>query len=471
MKGNDMIKFGTAGWRGIIGEEFTFQRVRLVTQGIANYLWKAGLAERGIIVGYDTRFLSEKFALESAKVLASNKINVLLCERDTPTPVLSYEVIRSNLGGAINFTASHNPPEYNALKYSDEDGSPAMPEVTKAIESEIDNLRGNCNVVFYYADKSYIETFHEHQHYLDYLGTKVSLDREDCSSMKVAVDPLFGAARDYIDKFIWDNGCLVYTIHNFRDPYFGGCAPEVSEENLDDLKKLVIDKECDLGIAMDADGDRFAIINDKGEYVSCNLISALILDYLISRQRITKCIGRSVSTTHMLDKIAQHYNMKVIETPVGFKYLAQLLKRKEIEFAAEENGGFSLKDHIPEKDGMLASLLVIEIISKCKDKLSSLIEKLKEKYGYFYYKGVDIPATLKVKKKLMRIIKSPPSKIGNKKVINTNTLDGLKLYLEDKEWLLIRLSGTEPLVRIYAETCDISSIDNLIKGGKELFKV
>lgn len=464
-----MIRFGTAGWRGIIGEEFTFQKVRLVTQGIANYLWQAGLAERGIILGYDTRFLSERFALESAKVLASNKINVLLCERDTPTPVLSYEVIRSNLGGAINFTASHNPPEYNGLKYSDEDGSPAMPQVTKAIENEIDKLTQSCEVVFYYADKSYIETFREQQHYLDYLGMKVSLDKNDCSSIKVAVDPLFGTARDYIDKFIFDNGCIVYTIHNFRDPYFGGYSPEVSEDNLDDLKKLVIDKECDLGIAMDADADRFAIINDRGEYASCNLISALILDYLISTQRVTKCIGRSVSTTHLLDKIAQYHNMNIVETPVGFKYLAQLLKRKEIEFAAEESGGFSIKEHIPEKDGILASLLVIEIISKCKDKLSNLIRKLQEKYGYFYYKRIDIPATLKVKKKLMRIIKNPPNKINNKKVINVNTHDGLKLYLESNEWLLIRLSGTEPLLRIYTETCDISSIDNLIKGGKELF--
>jgi phosphoglucomutase len=261
MKANNLIKFGTAGWIGVIGEEFTFQNVRLVSQAISNYLWKRGLAERGIIVGYDTRFLSERFAIECAKVLAANKINVLLCERDTPMPVLSYEVMRNSLGGAINFTASHNPPEYNGLKYSDEDGSPAMPEITGLIENEIAQLTNKSDLFFYYIDKSYIETFREQHHYLEYL--KLSKEEFNFSVMKVAVDPLFGTARDYIDKLLFENGCTVHTIHNFRDPYFGGYSPEVSEDNLADLKRLVVEQRCNIGIAMDADADRFAIVDES----------------------------------------------------------------------------------------------------------------------------------------------------------------------------------------------------------------
>ncbi len=463
-----MISFGTAGWIGIIGEEFTFQNVRLATQGIANYLYRYGLAERGIILGYDTRFLSEKFASESAKILASNKINVLLCARDTPTPVLSYEVIRNNLGGAINFTASHNPPEYNGLKYSDEYGAPAMPEVTKLIENEIAKITNGCNFYIHYPDKSYIDEFKEQDHYLEFLKLKVKLNESNCKSIKVAIDPLYGTARNYIDKFMFEAGCKIHTIHNFRDPYFGGYSPEVSEGNLAELKSLVLEKNCHLGIAMDVDADRFAIVDEKGQYVSCNLIFALILDYLIESGRISRCIGRSVSTTHMIDRIAQYHNLKVIETPVGFKYLAQLLKRDEIEFAAEENGGFSIKDHVPEKDGMLASLLVTEIIVNKKDKLSNILKELQEKYGIFYYKRIDTPASLKAKKRLLKLIKNPPNKIAGKRVVDVSTFDGVKLYFEEKDWILIRLSGTEPVIRIYGETNNFSSLDKLIKSAKKL---
>ncbi|OGF63571.1 MAG: hypothetical protein A2Y62_22210 [Candidatus Fischerbacteria bacterium RBG_13_37_8] len=466
-----MIKFGTAGWRGIIGEEFTFQNVRIVSQAIANYLWSRGLGGRGVIIGYDTRFLSEKFAYESAKVLAGNKITALLCERDTPTPVLAYEVMRNNLAAAINFTASHNPPEYNGLKYSDEDGAPAMPDVTEAIETEIEKLMNKADVIFYYVDKSFIETFREQHNYLEFLKTKVQISSIAQSRMKIAVDPLFGTAREYVDKFMFDNGCIVHAIHNFRDPYFGGYAPEVSEPNLADLKKLVIEKECQLGIATDADADRFAIINERGEFVSCNIIVALIFDYLSRTNKVSKSVGRSISTTHMLDRIAMHNNMQVIETPVGFKYLAQLLKKNEIEIACEENGGFSIKDHIPEKDGILAGLLTAEIIAQSGESLSTLIEKLHKKYGPLYYAKMDFPLKYKLRNRLQKIIKNPPDKVGGRKVIKVSTIDGIKLYLDGNEWVAIRFSGTEPLARMYLETENIDTLDTLIKASKTLLKL
>ena len=466
-----MIRFGTAGWRGVIGEEFTFQNVRIVSQAIANYLRMKGLADRGVIVGYDTRFLSEKFAFECAKVLAGNKVSTLLCERDTPTPVLAYEVMNSSLAGAINFTASHNPPEYNGLKFSDEDGAPAMSEVTQALEDEIDKLMNKSDIHFYYVDKSYIETFVAQDNYLESLKAKVRIDKIAASGIKIAVDPLFGTARDYVDKFLFDNGCLVFAIHNFRDPYFGGYGPDIAESNLAELKKFVIDKKCDLGIATDVDADRFAVINELGEYVNCNNIVTLLFEYLADKGYVENSIGRSISTTHMLDRIAEHYKMNIIETPVGFKYLAQLLKKNEIEIACEENGGFSLKEHIPEKDGILAGLLISEVVAERKMPLSQLVEKMHNRFGPLFYERRNFSLSYKLRNRVEKICKNPPDKIAGKKIVKVNNIDGLKLYLDGNDWILIRISGTEPVVRIYIESDKRETVDELLTKTKILLKL
>lgn len=466
-----MIRFGTAGWQGVIGEDFTFQNVRIVSQAIANYLRMKGMASGGIIVGYDTRFLSEKFAYECAKVLAGNKVATLLCERDTPTPVLAYEVMDSSLAGAINFTASHNPPEYNGLKFSDEDGAPAMSEVTQMLENEIDKLMNKSDVHFYYVDQSSIETVVAHDNYLEFLKTKVRIDKIASSEIKVAVDPLFGTARNYVDKFMFDHGCSVFAIHNFRDPYFGGYGPDISESNLAELKIFVLEKKCDLGIATDVDADRFAIINELGEYVSCNNILSLLFEYLADQGFVHNCIGRSLSTTHMLDRIAEHYKMRVMETPVGFKYLAQLLKKNEVEIACEENGGFSLKDHVPEKDGILAGLLTAEVVAAKKMPLSILAKEMHKQYGPLFYERLSFPLSYKLRNRVEKIIKNPPDKIAGRKVIKVSNIDGLKLYLDGNEWILIRISGTEPLVRIYVETENFNSLNELLTKTKSLLKL
>lgn len=466
-----MIKFGTAGWRGIIGEEFTFHNVRIAAQAISNYLKNRNLDDRALIIGYDTRFLSEKFAFECARVISGNKLMVLFCQRDTPTPVLSYEVMTNKLAGAINITASHNPPEYNGLKFSDEAGAPATSEITKDIEEEIARLLNKGNIIFQYINDIYIEPFIEKENYINHLQKQIKINTIVKSNFKIAIDPLFGTARDYLDKILIDNGCIVSTIHNFRDPLFGGYGPEISEHNLAELKAFVRENNHQLGLATDVDADRFAVINESGEYVSANTILSLIADYLASKGIIKKSIGRSVSTTHLLDRIAESHNLSIIETPVGFKHLAQLLKKDEIDIACEESAGFTLQGHIPEKDGILTNLLVAEIISEYQQPLTKLIENLYTKYGHLFYLKDNFPLTFKLKKRFEKFIKNPPSKINGKKVIKINSLDGIKLYLENNNWILLRYSGTEPIIRIYAESENLNETKLLISSIKNYLKI
>jgi phosphomannomutase len=260
-------------------------------------------------------------------------------------------------------------------------------------------------------------------------------------------------------------------IHNFRDPYFGGYGPEISENNLAELKSFVAEKKCDLGIATDVDADRFAIINELGEYVSCNNILALLFEYLAGQGFVKNSIGRSISTTHMLDRIADIFSMRVAETPVGFKYLAQQLKKNEIEIACEENGGFSLKNHVPEKDGILAGLLTAEVVAAKRTPLSVLIQNMHKAYGPLFYERRNFPITYKLRNRVEKVLKNPPDKIAGRKVVKVNTIDGLKLYLDGNEWILIRLSGTEPAVRIYIESENRESINELLNKTKSLLKL
>ena len=462
-----MIKFGTSGWRGIIGEDFTFANVRVASQGIANYLKKSNAKGSGVVVAYDTRFLSEKFASEAARILAFNDIHAFLCTRDVPTPVASFETIRRKAMGGINFTASHNPPEYNGLKFSTANGAPALPEITEGIEREIHALQSTNERLDVYEKTELIETIDPKDRYLAELRNKIDIDAIRKSGLRIAIDSLYGTSRDYLDYFLLEAGVEVKIIHNYRDPYFGGFSPECTEKNLSDLRKLVTEHEFDLGLATDGDADRFGIVDDRNRFVSPNVIIALVALYLKRHRNIPGGLARSVATTHLIDSIAKKLDVPLYETPVGFKYIGELILADKIALGGEESAGMSMYRHLPEKDGILACLLVAEMVARTGKKLNQLVDELYKEFGYYYSKRVDMKLTPQLKESLADKLANPPKSIEGRAVREVNTTDGVKLIFDDQTWLLFRLSGTEPVARIYAEACSPKDLKNVLDAGRK----
>jgi phosphoglucomutase len=462
-----MIKFGTSGWRGIIGEDFTFENVRVATQGVTNYLKKSGQKGSGVIVAYDTRFLSEKFASEAARILAYNDIHAFLCNRDVPTPCVSYETVRRKAMGAINFTASHNPPEYNGLKFSTSNGAPALPEITQAIEAEIHGVQSKQERLDVYEKSELIETIDPKDRYLAELRNKVDVDVIRKSGLRIAIDSLYGTSRDYLDYFLLEAGVEVKIIHNYRDPYFGGFSPECSEKNLGELRKLVTEDKFDLGLSTDGDADRFGIIDDRNRFVSPNVILALLSIYLKRYRNIPGGLARSVATTHLIDAIARKLDVPLYETPVGFKYIGELILADKIALGGEESAGMSMYRHLPEKDGILACLLVAEMVARTGKKVHELVDDMFKEFGFFYSKRSDMKLTQSLKDSLASKLANPPDSIDGLKVREVNTTDGVKLIFDDNTWLLFRLSGTEPVARIYAEACSPKDLKHLLDSGKK----
>jgi phosphoglucomutase len=462
-----MIKFGTSGWRGIIGEDFTFENVRIATQGIANYLKKTQQKGSGMVVAYDTRFLSEKFAAEGAKIFAFNGIQAYLCTRDVPTPTVSYETVRRKAMGAINFTASHNPPEYNGLKFSTSNGAPALPEITQAIEREIHALQETKEKLDVYEKTELIETIDPKDRYLAELKQKVDVEVIRKSGLRIAIDSLYGTSRDYLDYFLLEAGVEVKIIHNFRDPYFGGFSPECNEKNLAELRNVITHEKYDLGLATDGDADRFGIVDDRNRFVSPNIVLALVALYLKRYRNIPGGLARSVATTHLMDAIAKKLDVPLYETPVGFKYIGELILEDKIALGGEESAGMSMYRHLPEKDGILACLLVAEMVAATGKKLGQLIEETYAEFGYFYSKRIDMKLTPALKETLANKLANPPAELDGMKVRDVNTTDGVKLIFSDSNWLLFRLSGTEPVARIYAEACTPKDLKHILDAGKK----
>jgi phosphoglucomutase len=469
LKKAEMIKFGTSGWRAIMGEEFTFQNVRLVVQATANYLKKKFPGKRiAVVVNYDTRFLSERFAFEAAKVLSHSNIHVFLTDRDAPSQAQAYQVIKRKAQGGINFTASFNPPEYNGLKFNTETGAPALPEETNKIEEEIRLLQKGYSFCPFYPKAEFIEKIDLQADYLGFIQKKIDFDLIRKSKIKIAVDMLYGTSREYLDEILEENEIPVEEVHAYIDPYFGGFTPSCTEESLRELKKTVKEKECHLGIATDADGDRFGVVDDRGNFIIQNLILSLLLDYVVTTKNWRGGVARSVATTHLVDRIARKYDLPLYKTPVGFKYLADLFLQKKIIFGGEESACIAIKDHLPEKDGIFAGLLVAEMIAAFGKTLSEQINDLFRKYGKRVGTQENVPSDVAKEKKLEELIKNPPSNVNNRKVLNVETIDGIKLDLADDDWLLLRFSGTEPLIRCYAESGTKKDAEKLMGFGLEL---
>ncbi len=463
-----MIKFGTSGWRAVMGEEFTFHNVRVVVQAAANFLLER-YPDRpvSIVVNYDTRFLSERYALEAAKVLSINKINVFLADRDAPTQAQAYQIIKRGCQGGINFTASFNPPEYNGLKFNTHTGAPALPEVTDRIEEEIRRLAGDFPNVPSYPRTEHISRIDLQADYLAYLQKKIDFDVIRRSGIKVGVDLLFGTSREYLDEILERNGIPIEEIHGYVDPYFGGVIPSCTEENLRELKRLVREKKCALGVATDADGDRFGILDQAGNFIHQNEILAMLLDYLVVTKGWRGGVARSVTTTRLIDRIARRHGLEVHKTPVGFKYMAELFLQGKIIFGGEESACIAVKDHLPEKDGIFAGLLVSEMVAASGRNLSEIRKALFREYGTLVGGQRTLPRTPAREKMLREFMESPPSALGAQKVEAVEIKDGINLEFADDAWLHLRFSGTEPVIRCYAEAASSSELDDLLARGME----
>jgi alpha-D-glucose phosphate-specific phosphoglucomutase len=468
----EKIKFGTSGWRGVIADDFTVARVRVVTQAICDHLSSQGLKDKGVVVGYDTRFLSERFAEEAVRVLAANGIHAYLSNRDVPTPTVSFEIIRRKAAGGINFTASHNPPLYNGLKFSPAWGGPALPETTKDIETRANALlEKNSVAVISLAEakeKGLAEEVDLRKVYLDDLKKKIDMDTIRKAKLKVAVDLLYGTGRDYLDTALRDAGCAVTVIHGYRDTMFGGRSPEPSEGNLAELASTISKGKFDIGLAVDGDADRFGILDTDGTYINPNQVLALVLDYLCRTRGWKGGAARSIATSHLIDVVAKKHGIEVYETGVGFKFIGDLLVQGKIIFGGEESAGMTIKDHVPEKDGILACLLVAEMVAREKKTIKDMLRRLYKEVGTILNDRVNIHITEANRKAVGERLSQPMNELGGLRVKGKKTTaDGTKYMLEDDSWVLMRASGTEPVVRVYVESSSEEKMRDLVEAGKQ----
>jgi phosphoglucomutase len=467
------IKFGTSGWRGILADDFTFANARLVCQGIADFLKEEGDTSQGVVVAYDTRFLSETFAAIAAEVMAGNGIPSFFTIRDTPTPVVSHAIREGKRIGGINITASHNPSEYNGIKFSPAQGGPAPTPVTSAIEDLIRDSAPEKVKSMPFADardRGLITDIDPRASYFGHLRKLLDTEALRRAGLKVAVDVLYGTGRDYLDAFLRDNGVEVEVLHGYRDTLFGGQRPEPSAEYLEPLTEAIKKTGARLGLAVDADADRFGVMDGQGHYHEATMILGLLFDHLIKTRGWEGGVARSVATSHLLDKVAAVYGRPVFETKVGFKYLGEYILSGQALMVGEESEGFSMKDHLPEKDGILASLLVTEMVAKTGKGIPELLDDLFARVGPVHTQRLNLNLVPEIKDRLLERLKKPPDTFAGLKVVQHVTIDGHKYILENGSWVCFRPSGTEPVVRFYLEASSMEELERLRLAGGALLR-
>jgi alpha-D-glucose phosphate-specific phosphoglucomutase len=458
------IKFGTSGWRAVMADEFTMANVKRAVNGIARYVVSQKPAGARLIIGRDPRFLGETLCQIAAQIISSYGITPLVIGDPAPTPAISYAVIRHKTDGAINFTASHNPPEYNGIKFSTPDGAPALPEATKRIESEIvafDAGRGENG-----SARKQSESLTVQSDYLARLKEIVDLEAVKAAGLKIGFDPFWGAARGYSDVLLREAGVDVFTVHDYRDVLFGGHAPEPDDHLLADLRTEMKAQGAHLGIATDGDADRFGILDEDGTFIQPNYIIALLFDYLVESRGWKNGVCKSVATTNLVNALAEHHGVPLYETPVGFKYIGELIKEDKIAIGGEESAGLSIRHHVPEKDGVLAGLLCCEMVARRKKSLGKQLSDLFAKVGSFYPQRDNFRLTPEVKEKFTEKLQSEPREFGGHKVTSIVRTDGLKLVLDDGSWVCYRVSGTEPVVRAYTEARSEKGLEQLSASAK-----
>ncbi|MGA8539367.1 MAG: phosphoglucomutase/phosphomannomutase family protein, partial [Terriglobales bacterium] len=423
-----------------------------------------------VIVGRDPRFLGESFCAMAAGILSSHGITPLLIAEPAPTPAISYAVIQSKADGAVNFTASHNPPEYNGIKFSTPDGAPALPEVTSAIESEIRAFDANppASEETKASSQSQFQaqSIDPRRMYLSRLREIVDLDVIKKAGIKIAFDPMWGAARGYSDALLREAGITVGTVHDTRDVLFGGHAPEPDDHLLEDLRGQMRAIGAAIGIATDGDADRFGIVDGDGTFMQPNYIIALLFDYLVESRGWKNGVGKSVATTNLINALAEKHKIELHETPVGFKYIGELIKQDKILIGGEESAGLSIRKHVPEKDGVLAGLLCCEMVARRGASLGKQLSDLFAKVGSFYPLRENFRLTPEVKQKFTEKLRGDPREFHGSQVAQVVRTDGLKLVLADGSWVCYRLSGTEPVVRVYSEARSREDLAKLSVAAK-----
>ena len=463
------IKFGTSGWRAVMAEEFTFANVHRAMHGIARYVASQRADSAKVIVGRDPRFLGETFCAMAADILGSYGITPLVISEPTPTPAIAYAVLQAKADGAINFTASHNPPEYNGIKFSTPDGAPALPEATKAIEAEIasfDVEQTDAAPVAPPAKKTEAQSIDPRRMYLARLREIVDLDVIKKAGVKVAFDPMWGAARGYSDTLLREAGVSVATVHDHRDVLFGGHAPEPDDHLLDDLRHTMRETGAHIGIATDGDADRFGIVDADGTFLQANYVIALLFDYLVQSRGWKNGVGKSVATTNLINALAEKHKIELYETPVGFKYIGELIKQDKILIGGEESAGLSIRKHVPEKDGVLAGLLCCEMVARRGASLTKQLEDVFVDVGSYYPLRENFRLTPEGKQKFTEKLRRDPAEFNGSKVASVVRTDGLKLVMGDGSWVCYRLSGTEPVVRVYSEARSSEGLKQLSTAAK-----
>ena len=472
-----IIKFGTDGWRAIIAEDFTFENVRYCAQGTSQYLLDQGLAKRGLVVGYDTRFASEDFARVVAQVAAGNGITTFLCDKAAPTPVISYNIVDRKAGGGAIITASHNPAIWNGFKYKPDYAGSASPEVVAELEERIASIPSTSAIKSIPWNQALDQgtgiPIDPTSPYLAHVSRLVDVRSIRSAGLNVVVDPMYGAGAGYFQSLLSGGNIRVREIHNERNPIFPGMGqPEPVAHNLTALSKAVVEQKADVGLALDADADRFGLVDERGAYINPLQVFALLALYLLETKGERGALVKSLTATSMVFRLGELFGVPVFETPVGFKYIGPIMTSENALMGGEESGGFGFRGHIPERDGILSGLFLLDMMVKTGKRPSELIEHLYSRVGPHYYRRDDVtfePGQRSVLEK--RLKEAKPDAIGGIKVIGQDNIDGARLILEDGSWAVIRFSGTEPLLRIYAEGGSPEKVNTLISEARGLVGV
>src|ERR1051326_1447404 len=460
------IKFGTSGWRAVIADEFTFANVRRAVTGIARYVLKQKPSGGRVIVARDPRYAGEAFVELASEILSAHGIMPVVVREPAPTPAIAYAVRLQKTDGALNFTASHNPPEYNGIKFSTPDGAPALPDVTKQVEAEIAALDGNLNAPAN-AKPAKPEELDVRPAYLDRLREIIDLKAIERANLKVVFDPMWGAARGYSDLLLTEAGISCVTEHDTRDVLFGGHAPEPDDHLLETARAKMRETGSHLVIATDGDADRFGIVDRDGTFIQPNYIVALLFDYLVETRGWKNGVAKSVATTNLINALARKHGVQLYETPVGFKYIGALIDEDKIAIGGEESAGLSIRHHVPEKDGILAGLLVAEMVARRNRPIGEQLRAIFNQVGSFYPVRQNFRLTEEVKRKFTTKLQAEPREFSGRKVQEVVRTDGLKLVFEDGSWVCYRLSGTEPVVRVYSEARSEADLAKLSQAAKD----
>jgi phosphomannomutase len=470
---NSTIRFGTDGWRAIIAEDYTFDNVRACAEGVARFLKTVGLADRGLVIGYDTRFASENFAAACAEVVAAHGIRTHLFGVSTATPVACHAVLELHAGGAIVITASHNPAAYNGFKYKPDYAGSASPEVVEALEACIAGGQADgapARVPLAEAvSQGLVVSFDPRPAYDAQLARLVELDRIKQAGLQIVFDSMHATGAGVLQRLLSGGATTVTELRGERNPAFPGMhAPEPIARNLTQLSEAVVNGGADVGLATDGDADRLGVIDEKGGFVDQLQTYALLCYYLLQYRGARGPMIRSITSTRMIDRLGVFYGVPVYETPVGFKYLGPKMMETGAIAAGEESGGYAFREHLPERDGVYAGLLILDLLARSGKTMSELVQELYAKTGEHFYDRIDVQLQPGQREAVLeRVVDAAPDAIAGRKLLKRDALDGYRFEF-DGGWLLIRPSGTEPLLRIYTETTDEALVAPVLQAGREI---